>query len=305
MATFPPPFIVKSGSQGKVVFRLQEKLNAKGAGLTLDGKCGPKTLAAASAQFGYVTQSLNRTQLAALGVRVLFGIDLSGHNEGGNKKPVDCAKVAASGVEFVYEKATQGERYFADECVRRCSEWRRLNMPFGLYHFLEPKIARDANGKPIDAAVGVTDPRKDGQQEAAWFLKHRADLSPTLPDAADLESGLNRPGSADDDKYNGLHALAFLDAVKIIVQRPPLVYTGLWSEQAFIVRAPIYIRHALGEFGLWLPSYDPIPGTEPKKMVDIDTWDSWTIWQFGAKGTVPGVDGPVDCNWALAEDLGL
>ena len=310
MAAFPPPFIVKSGSTGRIVAKLQTELNKRrpsGAKpLVVDGKCGPLTLdtAAAFLRLNSLT-SLDRQTLARIGVRVLFGIDLSGHNEGGTKAPVDCAKVAASGVQFVYEKATQGERYFADECARRIAEWQRLGVPFGLYHFLEPKTARDDKGRPIDAAVGRTDPIKDGHQEAAHFLRYGDQFRPPLPSAADLESGLNRPGSAADDEYNGTHALAFLDVVKARQTLLPLVYTGDWSEDAFILRAPLHVRHALAEFGLWLPSYDGIQGAEPKKMSRIDVWDSWTIWQSSPKARIPGIAGDVDCNWALAEDLGL
>jgi len=61
-AQAPSATVLQSGSSGADVTALQTKLNAKGAGLTVDGQFGPKTLAALQKYYGQ--PSITTAQLA-------------------------------------------------------------------------------------------------------------------------------------------------------------------------------------------------------------------------------------------------
>lgn len=300
---------ITRGSEGRIVKAVQSALNQRGENIAVDGKCGTATLrAAARALCIPAPKVLGRDELARLGLRLVYGIDLSGHNEGGNKKPVDFGKVKAAGVSFVWLKATEGTGYLNREAYRQADECQERGIPVGCYHFGDPSAKR-----PLD----LSDLTADANAEARHYLETRAaylggiDSALILPDVLDLErqyqhklsaiawSAIGGTSAARAERC-ALWALTWLETVREATGRIPAIYTARWAWQGYFARAPEYLRDHLMCYRLWLASYNS--GAGPART--IPGWD-WTVWQFTGSGTIPGVDGKCDINVCLAEDLGL
>jgi GH25 family lysozyme M1 (1,4-beta-N-acetylmuramidase) len=78
-------------------------------------------------------------------------------------------------------------------------------------------------------------------------------------------------------------AQAWIERVRGKLGVEPIVYTGsdLWRNGG---AAP------LGSQALWLAHYTQGCPTLPSP------WTRWTFWQHTDRGTVPGIDGPVDLD---------
>jgi lysozyme len=68
--------------------------------------------------------------------------------------------------------------------------------------------------------------------------------------------------------------------------RAPIIYTGRWHWQKIAGSDFKW----LAECPLWLASYTATCPAPPKPF------ESVTLWQYTSKGSVPGINGPVDCN---------
>lgn len=296
---------IKSGSKGRVVAAIQRALNQRGENVQVDGSCGPATLGAAARALCLPSpRELGADEFARLGVRLSYGIDLSGHNEGGGKKPVDFEAVKAAGVSFVYVKLTEGGSYSNAEAVRQASECQRLGIAVGGYHFGDPSAKR-----PLD----LLDLEGDARAEASHYLETRkrtfGAVAPTLSDVLDLErtyqSSLTPAAwaaiggtTAKRAELCALWCLSWLDHVRAVTGRRPMIYTGKWAYDAYLARAPKALLAKLAESPLWLASYNA--GSEPARQ--LVAWP-WTVWQYSGSGLCPGVDGKADLNVCLAEDL--
>jgi lysozyme len=294
---------ISSGSTGRIVERMQRELVRRGEDLTVDGKCGPRTMGAVARALCLPSpRSIGRVELARLGIDVRLGIDLSGHNEGGNKRPVNFDKVKAAGVSFVWLKLTEHESYRNHEAMRQADECQRLGLDLGGYHFGDPSAKR-----PLD--LGAL--KADAVAEADHYLQWRGAVigAPTLSDVLDLEEAYMAALKAAAWSALGVTSakraelcvrwcLAWLEHVERATGRTPMIYTGRWSWQGFLAAAPAELLELLRRFGLWLPSYNK--GAGPKRTIK-----GWVerVWQFSGSGQIDGVDGKVDLNWALAEDL--
>lgn len=296
---------ITRGSTGRIVKAVQAALNQRGENIAVDGKCGPATLSAAARALCIpAPKVLGRDELARLGVRLAYGIDLSGHNEGGNKKPVDFGKLQGAGVGFVWLKATEGTGYLNREAYRQGDECQRLGIPVGGYHFGDPSAKR-----PMD----LGDLAADANAEADHYLEARRGIlgKADLPDVLDVERMYSHRltakawaaiggTSAERMRRCALWCLTWLERVQAATGRRPMVYSARWAWQAYLQHAPAALLERLTSYPLWLASYNS--GAGPARTVT--GWD-WSVWQFSGSGKLPGVDGKVDLNWALAEDLGL
>lgn len=294
---------ISSGSTGRIVERMQAELVRRGEDLAIDGKCGPKTMGAVARALCLPSpRAIGRAELARLGIDVRLGIDLSGHNEGGNKRPVNFDKVKEAGVSFVWLKLTEHQRYRNHEAMRQADECQRLGLLVGGYHFGDPSATR-----PLDLA----DLAADAVAEAEHYLQWRGAVigAPNLPDVLDLEEAYQANLAAAAWAAIGgtsrrraelcaIWCLTWLEHVERATGQTPMIYTGRWAWNAYIKAAPEALKARLRQYPLWIASYNS--GAGPKRT--IDGW-AWSVWQFSGSGKVDGVDGKVDLNWALAEDL--
>ncbi len=191
---------------------------------------------------------LTEAEQAALriceGGSTVYGIDISNNNGAG----FDLKASKASGVRFVYLKASQGD-YFTDDTYdgfrKKADE---LGLIHGAYHFF--------------------DPRSDPNQAADLFLRiigsaPKGDLPPAL----------------DWEVTNGVdwgtafaRAKTFLDRVEKATGRTPMIYT---YPDFFSSRAP----QEFARYPLWISN----PGWSCPQMPD-GPWDHFTIFQFNTNG---------------------
>lgn len=304
-----PSLIIRSGSRGKFVRELQGVLNARrpigSAPLAVDGVCGPATLTAASRALGRpAVGPLDRADLARLGVDIVLLADLSGHNEGGNKRPVDPDLMAHDGVYGCWFKGTEGTSYVNREAKRQIDAAGHV-MRRGGYHFADPSIdRRDFDVVALDA---------DARAEASHYLRWRGDAfggtGPELPDLIDFERGISqRIGrqllalawtTARKHEANALWALALLGIVEQATGRRPWRYLPLWAFNAYFAKAPKHLLDAFAGYRNVVASYNG--GAGPERIPPGS--EDFGAWQCTGSGSIDGVDGRVDLSWALRKDL--
>lgn len=300
---------IRNGSRGVYVERLQSALNGHrplgSSALVVDGVCGPATLTAAAHALGRPSVGpLSREDLRRIGAPVELLSDLSGHNEGGNKRLVDPDRMAQAGVYGTWWKLTEGQTYINREAKRQVDA--AGSMRRGGYHFGDPSA--DRTGLDVTALFA------DARAEADHYLRARdvfGGAGPELPDVLDVERGhgskLSRlaaayfkPGRAKRAEMTARWCLAWLERVERVTGRRPWIYTARWAQRAYLRAAPAPLLAELAQYPVWLASYNS--GTEPARPLDAP-FGRCRAWQFTGSGTVAGVDGRVDLSWALADDL--
>ena len=184
------------------------------------------------------------------------GIDVS-HHQGA----IGWRQVKASGVAFAYLKASEGGDHRDRTFTRNAQGAAQAGLPTGAYHFFT--LCRD------------------GAEQARNFLAATATARLRLPPAIDLEFGGNcaqRPARA---AFN--HELAvFIQAVRKQTGREPILYVTPDFHAAYVARSPFQRR------GMWVR--DLVGGLNAPHGARV------RFWQYGARGRVAGIGGPVDLN---------
>lgn len=307
-----PPLFLEKGSRGKFVRAFQAGLNVRRQfhplsdalpPLAEDGVMGPATIARAALLLekpGAIRFS--RSDLGEAGVNVALLSDLSGHNEGGNKRLADLDRAARDGVYGSWFKQTEGRSYVNTEAKRQCAAAKGV-MKRGGYHFADPSVSH--------ASFDLADIQADANAEAWHYLRTRRDQleAPELPDLIDFERGISRRlgrkllalawTSPKKHEANALWALTILDTIEQATGRKPWIYLPLWAFNAYFRRAPAELLKRLMSHKNLVPSYNA--GAGPARIPPGS--EDWGGWQFTATGRVDGIDGDVDLSWALLEDL--
>jgi lysozyme len=227
---------------------------------------------------------------------VIKGIDVSaiqGH--------VDWVAVKASGIRFVYVKATDGMGGADARHKANVAEAKSAGIEgVGAYHFCRPSFS-----------PGTTSSKQDAQAEVARFaticntLGNRAG---ELPPALDIEIFDGQtPGRVAE------WIVTAVDEVRKTWGRSPVIYTGI------PMAAALKLAPELASLDLWIPAYPQHKNAATGKWSAAISWDSaakrkppkvlpWTaptIWQFsGGDSSIPGnivagIKGWVDCNLYL------
>lgn len=169
---------------------------------------------------------------------------------------VDWALVADSGVRFAYLKATEGGDWTDPRFAENWQEARDAGLRVGAYHFFT--FCRP----PLE--------------QAQHFLAVLPRDPGALPPVVDVEYGGNCTGAPPRETVRA-NLKAWLDAVEEETGRRPIIYVTPDAHEAFVEGAglghPLWLRSLFGE-------------------PDVD----WTLWQYDARGTVPGVATEVDLN---------
>lgn len=176
----------------------------------------------------------------------------------------DFQQVAASGIAFVVDKATESTGYVNPRFAQTWPAIKAAGLLRGVYHYAKPD-----SSSPED--------------EAAHFL---ATVQPALEPgdvlALDMEEGT---GNLLD------WTLRWLRTVEAAVGCKPLFYSGNY----FMVPHGLTGNAELAQHGLWLAAYQAQPPPLP------DPWEFIAIWQMSGSGTVPGVAGQVDLDLFLGD----
>lgn len=188
------------------------------------------------------------------------GIDVSHHNGS-----IDWKKVKASGVEFVFIKASEGGTYQDPTFKRNWQAAKAAGLLRGAYHFFRPGVSVAKQVANFTAAVGNLEP---------------GDLPPVLDvENPVLWEGLSPKTSAD-------MSIAWMDAVEKQVGLKPIVYAGF-----YFIRDTLGADSRLAAYPLWLAQYRKNDPNVPKP------YSTWTFWQYTESGRCDGITGNVDRNY--------
>lgn len=186
---------------------------------------------------------------------------------------IDWDRVArVGGIKFAFVKATEGRTFNDSRFRENVAAARKAGVKVGAYHFARP----DNNGARV---------------EARHFLDVIAGVELDLLPVLDWETraGLT-PGQMVE------WAADWLEAVRRELGVRPFLYTypSFWTHDCGDSKS-------LNDFPLWLASYGPNDGVlHPARVVG--GWKTIAIQQFTSNGSVPGIRGRVDMNWATELD---
>ena len=184
------------------------------------------------------------------------GIDVS-HHQG----PIDWPRVAAQGIDFAYIKATEGGD-FSDP--RFAENWRAAvaaSVVPGAYHFFT--FCRDA------------------EDQARHLVRTLPKATVMLPPAIDVEFDGNcrvRRPSLEEIRVRLRRMLTIVETETGI---RPVIYVPMDAYREFY-------RDDFPAYPLWIRNVFHTPWLERDQR--------WILWQYGNRGRLEGIDGPVDLN---------
>jgi GH25 family lysozyme M1 (1,4-beta-N-acetylmuramidase) len=209
--------------------------------------------------------------LVAQPLDTLAGIDVSHWQDA-----IDWTSVAASGVQFVIAKATEGRTWDDPMYVTYKAGAAAEGIPFTAYHFARP-----------DDTAG------DAVKEADHFVDV-AQLGPgNLIPALDIE----RTGGLTQAQLTQW-ILDWLNEVTLRLGVRPMVYT---SPNGWVNRTGDTTAIAdAGYTVLWIANWNVASPTVP-----ANDWEGngWTFWQYTDCASVPGIIGCVDADWHAGTTL--
>lgn len=181
-------------------------------------------------------------------------IDVSNH-----QGAIDWRALHASGIRYVWIKATEGIDYVDPDFHDNWRGAREAGIVTGAYHFFR---ARD-----------------EGEAQAEWFLGTVTHEPGDLLPAVDVEV----PDGVDDPALMVRRLRAYMSVVSGAVGRPPVIYTSpkFWESLG---------TDDFGHHPLWIAEYGV---SEPQVP---SGWTSWSLWQHTDDDVVAGVAKPVDLS---------
>lgn len=170
---------------------------------------------------------------------------------------IDWPAVAAEGIDFGFVKATEGQD-MQDSIF--CENWqamRTTGIVRGAYHFFRPGTSAVAQARHFIETVHL----------------EYGDLPPVL----DIEV-------LDEVSPNLMvtRLKIWLEMVELAYGIRPIIYTNM----------KYYNQHLADHFPdykVWIARYS---NSRPSLLEQRD----WDFWQYGNRGQIPGIDGPVDLN---------
>ena len=190
----------------------------------------------------------------------IHGIDVSKY-----QGDIDWDAVAASGVKFVWIKATEGGDHVDERFQANWQGAKLAGVPHGAYHFMY--WCR----KPIE--------------EATWFEENVPVEVDALPPVLDVEptpdSRTCRRRLEHDQTIADMKVV--LDEMERHFGKRPIIYTNIEFYNAILAGG------AFADYPIWVRSTKHNPAM---RYSDRD----WQFWQYQADGIVPGIDGEVDRN---------
>lgn len=192
------------------------------------------------------------SQGAGVSFAQVNGIDLSKY-----QGTVDFHKVKASGVTYVFIRATEGNTYQDANFEVNFASARAAGLATGVYHFYE------------------TDDEPLSQLEN---FKSIVSLSPgDLPPVIDIEK-LHKQEKSNLVENIGI----FLKGLESHYGVKPILYSGRNFSNEYLTQ--------FGDYPLWLAEYEVDEPSLP------EGWSNWTFWQWSQSSTVSGIDGQVDAD---------
>jgi lysozyme len=191
----------------------------------------------------------------------LPGIDVSNH-----QGTIDWNLVAYSGVQFAFIKASEGGTYQDPFYGTNISGARKVGISAAPYHFFRPK-----------GSVSL-------QLKNFLHVVESSDIG-NLPPVLDLEV-------PNDWGHFKIHervemVIEFLQGLEDSLNRRPIIYMSASFSEDVLGEAKV-----LKDYPLWVAHHTPAAEPWIPKP-----WTAWSYWQHSDKGTVNGINGPVDMDW--------
>ena len=175
---------------------------------------------------------------------------------------IDWEKVKASGIKFAIIRigAVYGstDSYFE----RNVSECERLGIPYGIYYYTYARTSAEA--------------QRDADRVISWLGSHR----PQLPIYYDVEDDWITPPNISTETLNN-NITIFCNQIKAAGFTPG-VYTNLYWSRNFLT------KWTLQTWDIWIAQYN----------YECNYTGSYSFWQYGSEGSVPGIEGNVDMDYA-------
>lgn len=177
---------------------------------------------------------------------------------------IDWPRVARSGVDFAFLKATEGGDHTDPSFAANWRAAAAAGVPRGAYHFFY--LCRPA------------------AEQAAWFLAHVPREAGALPPALDIEwnHASRTCRTRPDPETVRAEIVTFQEIVGAALGQRPVIYTTV----DFFADNDL---RRLGSEEFWLRS---VAG-HPRKTYP---GQAWSFWQYTGTGVVQGVPGTVDLN---------
>ncbi|MCW2973577.1 MAG: glycoside hydrolase family 25 [Thermoleophilia bacterium] len=179
---------------------------------------------------------------------------------------IDWPKVAATGVQVAYIKATEGTDYTNANYAKDRAAANANGITIGAYDFAQPGTA---GGVEANA-------RAEAEHFLAEAKVQKGDMAPVL----DLESA-NGLSKADISAW----ASTWADTVKAATGVQPTMYVSPSFADAHLDPA------AASKFNLWVAHWDTDNPRVPSGF------DGWKVHQYTSDGSVDGIAGRVDMDW--------
>lgn len=170
---------------------------------------------------------------------------------------IDWDAVAGADIDFAFIKLSEGADFLDTMYCNNWAEAKRVGIIRGAYHFFQPNV--------------------DPLTQAFSFIKHAEMLEGDLPPTLDIELTGGLPSNLLVSKIK-----SWINVVELHYNVKPIIYTN----QKF------YNKHLVGSFEgypLWIARYSD-------RYPVVRSQADWLFWQYGNKGTVPGIKGFVDLN---------
>ena len=170
---------------------------------------------------------------------------------------IDWNAVADQRVHFAIHKATEGSEYQDSLFARNWPEIERVGLYRGAYHFFRPEVAPEVQALNFTRTVHL----KSGDLPPVLDVEVIGELS-----ASQLQRSVQ----------------TWLTIIETHYGIRPILYSG----QKF------YNQHLQGHFDhypLWIARYS-------SNQPDLNGTATWKFWQYGDRGQLKGIHGPVDFN---------
>lgn len=190
--------------------------------------------------------------------------DLSVHNG-----MVDWEQLKADGVEFVMLRAGYGKNNIDERFYDNASACVRLGIPFGVYWFSYAYTEQMA------------------EQEAEYAIAAVSKYRLRCPVSYDLEYDTVRYAATKGVTINKALATQMVEAFCSRVERAGFEAWN-YANKDYLQR--MFDNTLLNKYPLWFARYNDIPGRSGMVM-----------WQRSSSGTVKGISGRVDLNYAYRE----
>ncbi len=199
------------------------------------------------------------------------GFKVHGIDVSHHQQKITWDSVAQDAITFAFVKATEGSTHRDSLFATNWKEMKRVGIKRGAYHFFRPQTP--------------------AEEQALNFIRLVDMEIGDLPPVLDVEvlDGTN--------KINLITQMrTWLYMIELHYEIRPIIYTNL----------KFYNEHLAGhfdEYPLWIARYS-------YRKPDLAGKKDWIFWQYGNRGKINGINGPVDFNVFYGnkfqlQDLGL